>query len=140
MTTANPLVVAVALLLSISAAPWCRGDDAAGLRARGLTVTEKDGAITALAGPFQGLGEEGITAITGLKELTSLNLNGTAITGKGMANLRLLTSLQFLNITTTRVSQLLVLDLVDFRLLMARHPDLSETIDAEAKRRVQENQ
>jgi len=32
-----------------------------------------------------------------------------------------------------------VLDLVDFRLLMARHPDLAGTIDAEAKRRVQEN-
>ncbi len=43
------------------------------------------------------------------------------------------------NITTTRVSKLLVLDLVDFRLLMARHPDLAETIDAEAKRRVLEN-
>ena len=43
------------------------------------------------------------------------------------------------NITTTRVSQLLVLDLVDFRLLMARHPDLAETIDAEAKRRSLEN-
>ena len=49
-------------------------------------------------------------------------------------------SLRSANITTTRVSQLLVLDLVDFRLLMARHPDLAETIDAEAKRRVQENQ
>ena len=43
------------------------------------------------------------------------------------------------NITTTRVSQLLVLDLVDFRLLMARHPDLGQTIDAEAKRRALEN-
>jgi voltage-gated potassium channel len=43
------------------------------------------------------------------------------------------------NITTTRVSQLLVLDLVDFRLLMARHPDLAETIDAEAQRRGLEN-
>jgi voltage-gated potassium channel len=43
------------------------------------------------------------------------------------------------NITTTRVSKLLVLDLVDFRLLMARHPDLGETIDAEAKRRALEN-
>jgi voltage-gated potassium channel len=43
------------------------------------------------------------------------------------------------NITTTRVSQLLVLDLVDFRLLMARHPDLAETIDVEAKRRALEN-
>jgi voltage-gated potassium channel len=43
------------------------------------------------------------------------------------------------NITTTRLSKLLVLDLVDFRLLMARHPDLAETIDAEAKRRELEN-
>jgi voltage-gated potassium channel len=43
------------------------------------------------------------------------------------------------NITTTRVSKLLVLDLVDFRVLMARHPDLSETIDAEARRREIEN-
>ena len=34
----------------------------------------------------------------------------------------------------------LVLDLVDFRLLMARHPDLAETNDAEARRRVQENE
>jgi voltage-gated potassium channel len=32
-----------------------------------------------------------------------------------------------------------VLDLVDFRMLMARHPDLAETIDAEAKRRAMEN-
>ena len=44
------------------------------------------------------------------------------------------------DITTTRVSQLLVLDLVDFRLLMARHPDIAETIEAEAKRRAQENE
>src|SRR6201992_2532805 len=48
-------------------------------------------------------------------------------------------NLRSANITTTRVSKLLVLDLVDFRLLMARHPDLSETIDAEAKRRELEN-
>jgi voltage-gated potassium channel len=43
------------------------------------------------------------------------------------------------NVTTTKLSRLLVLDLVDFRLLMARHPDLAETIDAEAKRRALEN-
>ena len=43
------------------------------------------------------------------------------------------------NVTTTKVTRLLVLDLVDFRLLMARHPDLAETIDAEAQRRAQEN-
>jgi voltage-gated potassium channel len=43
------------------------------------------------------------------------------------------------NVITTRLSKLLVLDLVDFRLLMARHPDLAETIDAEARRRALEN-
>jgi voltage-gated potassium channel len=43
------------------------------------------------------------------------------------------------NVTTTKVSRLLVLDLVDFRLLMARHPDLAKTIDAEAQRRALEN-
>ena len=43
------------------------------------------------------------------------------------------------NVTTTRISRLLVLDLVDFHVLMARHPDLAETIDAEAKRRALEN-
>ena len=43
------------------------------------------------------------------------------------------------NITTTGVTRLLVLDLVDFHLLMARHPDMRETIDAEAKRRALEN-
>jgi len=43
------------------------------------------------------------------------------------------------NVTTTKLSRLLVLDLVDFRLLMARHPDLAETIDVEAKRRALEN-
>jgi voltage-gated potassium channel len=48
-------------------------------------------------------------------------------------------NLRSANITTTQVSQLLVLDLVDFRLLMARHPDLAETIDVEAKRRELEN-
>jgi voltage-gated potassium channel len=49
-------------------------------------------------------------------------------------------NLRSANITTTRLSKLLVLDLVDFRLLMARHPDLAETIDAEARRRELENQ
>ncbi|KJC43143.1 cyclic nucleotide-gated ion channel [Bradyrhizobium sp. LTSP857] len=43
------------------------------------------------------------------------------------------------NVSTTKVSRLLVLDLVDFRVLMARHPDLAETIDTEAKRRTLEN-
>jgi voltage-gated potassium channel len=49
-------------------------------------------------------------------------------------------NLRSANITTTRVSKLLVLDLADFRLLMARHPDLAETIDAEARRRASENE
>jgi voltage-gated potassium channel len=48
-------------------------------------------------------------------------------------------NLRSANITTTCVSKLLVLDLVDFRMLMARHPDLAQTIDAEAKRRKLEN-
>jgi len=48
-------------------------------------------------------------------------------------------NLRSANITTTRVSKLLVHDLVDFRLLMARHPELAQTIDAEAKRRALEN-
>jgi voltage-gated potassium channel len=48
-------------------------------------------------------------------------------------------NLRSANITTTRVSRLLVLDLVDFRMLMARHPDLAATIDTEAKRRALEN-
>jgi voltage-gated potassium channel len=48
-------------------------------------------------------------------------------------------NLRSANIVTTRLSKLLVLDLVDFRLLMARHPDLAETIDAEARRRTLEN-
>lgn len=43
------------------------------------------------------------------------------------------------NVTTTRASTLLVLDLADFRTLMARHPDLARMIDAEAKRRAQQN-
>jgi voltage-gated potassium channel len=48
-------------------------------------------------------------------------------------------NLRSANISTTRLSKLLVLDLVDFRVLMARHPDLAQTIDAEAKRRELEN-
>ncbi len=42
-------------------------------------------------------------------------------------------------ITTTTACTLLALDLVDFRMLMAKHPDLGQTIDAEAKRRAAEN-
>ncbi|CCE11514.1 conserved membrane hypothetical protein [Bradyrhizobium sp. STM 3843] len=48
-------------------------------------------------------------------------------------------NLRSANISTTKLSKLLVLDLVDFRLLMARHPDLVQSIDAEAKRRALEN-
>lgn len=48
-------------------------------------------------------------------------------------------NLRSANIATTRLSKLLVLDLVDFRVLMARHPDLAQTIDDEAKRRTLEN-
>jgi len=48
-------------------------------------------------------------------------------------------SLRSADITTTRLSRLLVLDLADFRMLMARHPDLAATIDAEANRRIAEN-
>src|SRR6202165_1929225 len=51
----------------------------------------------------------------------------------------LVNNMRSANITTTRVSRLLVLDLVDFRMLMARHPDLAETIDVEARRRALEN-
>ncbi|MDR3469432.1 MAG: cyclic nucleotide-gated ion channel [Xanthobacteraceae bacterium] len=49
-------------------------------------------------------------------------------------------SIRTANVVTREVSTLLVLDLVDFRLLMARHPDLSQAIDAEARRRQAENQ
>ena len=44
------------------------------------------------------------------------------------------------NVTTKQVSTLLILDLVEFRLLMARHPELSKAIDAEATRRKLENE
>lgn len=44
------------------------------------------------------------------------------------------------NVVTKEVSTLLILDLVDFRLLMARHPELSNAIDAEANRRKLENE
>ncbi len=44
------------------------------------------------------------------------------------------------NVVTKEVSTLLILDLVDFRLLMARHPELSKAIDAEANRRKLENE
>lgn len=48
-------------------------------------------------------------------------------------------NLRTADIITTQLVKLLVLDLADFRLLMARHPELVESIDAEAKRRALEN-
>jgi voltage-gated potassium channel len=44
------------------------------------------------------------------------------------------------NVTTTRPSTLLILDLADFRTLTAHHPELARAIDAEARRRRTENQ
>jgi voltage-gated potassium channel len=43
------------------------------------------------------------------------------------------------NVVTTRSTTLLVLDLSDFRALMARHPELAKAIDEEARRRAAEN-
>jgi len=40
------------------------------------------------------------------------------------------------NVSTTRATTLLVLDLADFRTLMAHHTELARAIDAEAKRRL----
>ena len=44
------------------------------------------------------------------------------------------------NVATTAPSTLLILDLADFRTLMAHHPELARVIDAEGKRRVTDNQ
>jgi voltage-gated potassium channel len=49
-------------------------------------------------------------------------------------------SIRTANVSTTQPSSLLILDLVDFRTFMARHPDLARAIDAEAKRRSSENE
>jgi voltage-gated potassium channel len=49
-------------------------------------------------------------------------------------------SIRTANVVTKQVSTLLVLDLVEFRMLMARHPELSKAIDAEATRRKMENE
>jgi voltage-gated potassium channel len=49
-------------------------------------------------------------------------------------------SIRTASVVTKQVSTLLVLDLVEFRLLMARHPELSKAIDAEATRRKLENE
>ncbi len=43
------------------------------------------------------------------------------------------------NVVTTRSTTLLVLDLIDFRALMARNPELAKAIDEEARRRAAEN-
>ena len=42
-------------------------------------------------------------------------------------------------VVTTTETELLVLDLLDFRTLLGKHPDLAEAIDTEAKRRIKEN-
>jgi len=44
------------------------------------------------------------------------------------------------NVSTTKDSTLLVLDLADFRTVMAHHSELARAIDAEAKRRLGDNQ
>ncbi len=48
-------------------------------------------------------------------------------------------SVRTASVRTTRSTTLLVLDLVDFRALMARHPELAKAIDEEARRRAAEN-
>jgi voltage-gated potassium channel len=45
-------------------------------------------------------------------------------------------SIRTANVSTTKPTTLLVLDLADFRTLMAHHSDLARVIDAEAKRRL----
>jgi voltage-gated potassium channel len=49
-------------------------------------------------------------------------------------------SIRTANVSTTQQSTLLVLDLADFRTLMAHHPDLARSIEAEGKRRLSDNQ
>jgi voltage-gated potassium channel len=49
-------------------------------------------------------------------------------------------SIRTANVTTTRPSTLLVLDLADFRTLMAHHAELARAIEAEGKRRLGEIQ
>ena len=44
------------------------------------------------------------------------------------------------NVSTTEASTLLILDLADFRTLMAHHTELARAIDAEGKRRQSDNQ
>jgi voltage-gated potassium channel len=49
-------------------------------------------------------------------------------------------SVRTATVVTKTDTALLVLDLLDFRTLTARHPELHDAIDAEAKRRVKENE
>jgi voltage-gated potassium channel len=49
-------------------------------------------------------------------------------------------SVRSANVATTMPSTLLILDLADFRTFTANHPDLKRAIDAEAQRRMNENQ
>lgn len=49
-------------------------------------------------------------------------------------------SVRTATVMTKTDTALLVLDLLDFRTLTARHPELRDAIDAEAKRRVKENE
>lgn len=49
-------------------------------------------------------------------------------------------SVRTANVSTTKPSTLLILDLADFRTLTAHHPELARAIDAEGKRRMSENQ
>jgi voltage-gated potassium channel len=49
-------------------------------------------------------------------------------------------SVRSANVTTTTSSTLLILDLADFRAFTANHPDLKRAIDAEAQRRMNQNQ
>jgi voltage-gated potassium channel len=48
-------------------------------------------------------------------------------------------SIRTANVSTSKASTLLILDLVDFRTFVAHHPELGRIIDAEGKRRVSEN-
>ena len=48
-------------------------------------------------------------------------------------------SIRTANVATTTSSTLLILDLADFRTLMAHHSELARAIDAEGKRRLGEN-
>ena len=57
-------------------------------------------------------------------------------TAPSSANSRLLgNSVRTANVSTTKQSTLLVLDLADFRTLTAHHPELAHAIEDEAERR-----